>query len=247
VLGEIYEKKSRYCLILISSHYIEKPWTNHERQFALSRALKERGAYILPLIIDGSTLPGLSPTIGYLDIRNSDIPSVCRLLSQKLGAPAATTAQGRNAARTSKARIRDALSICYRRAVFTRLHAQMDHGAMIASLADCRVALQKLTPRISPADCQRLVAGIIGEIDLIERTHAQGFTWSGSGTAATIDGAKLRIIHSLGELSKKAGMPLELPRSLTEELIWGRSEADMAPAGHETWEGWIGSCGSFKG
>jgi len=123
----------------------------------------------------------------------------------------------------------------------------MDHDAMIASLADCRVALQKLVPRISPAGCQRLVAGIVGEIDLIERTHAKGFTWNGSGTAATIDGAKLRIIHSLGELAKQAGVSLEFPKSLTEELIWGRPEADMPPEGHETWEGWIGGCGGFKG
>jgi hypothetical protein len=52
ILGEIYENNSRYCLILISVHYIQKPWTNHERQFALARALRERGAYILPLNID---------------------------------------------------------------------------------------------------------------------------------------------------------------------------------------------------
>jgi hypothetical protein len=123
----------------------------------------------------------------------------------------------------------------------------MNHEAMMASLADCRVGLQKLVPRISPADCQRLAAGIVGEIDLIERTHSKGFTWSGSGTAATIDGAKLRIIHSLREISKRAGLPLELPKSLTEELIWGRAEADRPPEGHETWEGWIGGAGGFKG
>jgi AAA domain/TIR domain len=60
LLGEIYAKRSRYCLILISKDYAAKPWTNHERQFALSRALQERRAYILPLKLDDTNLPGLS-------------------------------------------------------------------------------------------------------------------------------------------------------------------------------------------
>lgn len=239
-LGEIYENRSRYCLILISSHYVNNPWTNHERQFALSRALRERGAYILPLQIDGSRLPGLSATIGYLNLRDSDVPSICRLLAQKLGPPATRNPQS-GVARVSKARIRNVLSVCYRRAIFTRLHAQMNHGAMLASLASCRVALQKRVVNISPTDCQALVAGIIGEIDLIERTLSKQY-W----TAETIDGAKLRIIHSLRALATKADVPIEFPRGITEELIWRRSDADLPPAGPETWDGFIGKGGSLK-
>jgi hypothetical protein len=247
ILGEIYANGSRYCLILISKEYVTKPWTNHERQFALSRALKERRAYILPLKLDDTDLPGLSPTIGYLDLRNSTVPELCSLLAQKLGPPAGERSHSVDETRVSKARIRDVLSACYRRAVFTRLHAQMSHDAMIASLADCRVALQRLVVRVTPSECQRLVAGIIGELDLIERVHAAGFTWAGSGTAATIDGAKLRIIHSLSELARVAKLPLEFPQSLTEELMRSKEDADSAPKGHETWEGWIGRCGGFKG
>lgn len=245
-LGDIYEKGSRYCLILISKNYLEKPWTNHERQFALSRALRERGAYILPLKLDGIDLPGLSPTIGYLDLRNSSIPEVCSLLAQKLGPPLATEDASNAKARVTKSKIRDVLAACYRRAVFTRYHAQLKHEAMFSSLADCRVGLQKLVMYVSPAECQRLVAGIIGEIDLIERAEASGFTWSGSGTAATIDGAKLRIIHSLIELARMAKLPLEFPQSLTEELIFSEEEARSPPAGPQTWEGWIGACGGVK-
>lgn len=246
VLGDIYANRSRYCLILISKNYIEKPWTKHERQFALSRALKERRAYILPLKLDDTELPGLSPTVGYLDLRNTDVAEVCSLLASKLGAPTGAV-QATGKAKTSKARIRDVLSACYRRAVFTRYHAQMSHDAMIASLTDCRVTLQKLVVRVTPSECQRLVAGIIGEIDLIERVHAKAFTWAGSGTAATIDGAKLRIIHALSELARDANLPLEFPQSLTEELIYSQEDANSPPVGHETWEGWIGGCGGFKG
>jgi hypothetical protein len=245
-LGEIYEKRARYCLILISKDYAAKPWTNHERQFALSRALRERRAYILPLKLDNTDLPGLSPTIGYLDLRNSNVPEVCSLLAQKLGPPTAERLP-QSEAKISKARIRDVLAACYRRAVFTRFHAQLSHEAMSASLADCRVALQKLVTRVTPAECQRLVAGIIGELDLIERVNSAEFTWDGSGTAATIDGAKLRIIHSLSELARIAKVPLEFPRSLTEELMNSKADADSPPEGHETWEGWIGGAGGFKG
>jgi len=246
-LGEIYAKRSRYCLILISKDYAAKPWTNHERQFALSRALQERRAYILPLKLDDTHLQGLSPTIGYLDLRNSSVPEVCSLLAQKLGPPTAERPHQSEESRVSKARIRDVLAACYRRAVFTRLHAQLSHEAMGASLADCRVTLQKLVTRVTPAECQRLVAGIIGELDLIERVNSAEFTWGGSGTAATIDGAKLRIIHSLSELARIAKVPLEFPRSLTEELMYTKADADSPPEGHETWEGWIGRAGGFKG
>jgi hypothetical protein len=245
-LGDIYANRSRYCLIIISKHYAEKPWTNHERQFALSRALKERGAYILPLKLDDTDLPGLSPTVGYLDLRNSDVSEVCKLLAQKLGSPAGKSGAPPAESRASKARIRDVLSACYRRAVFTRFHAQMRHDAMFASLADCRVSLQKLVMHVTPSEPQRLVAGIIGEIDLIERVGAEDFTWAGSGTAATIDGAKLRIIHALTELARQAKLSFELPGSLTEEIIFSPEEANSPPAGPETWEGWIGACGGVK-
>src|SRR5437016_13223879 len=43
-LGHVYGEWSRFCLMIISAHYVAKPWTNHERQFALSRALRERTA-----------------------------------------------------------------------------------------------------------------------------------------------------------------------------------------------------------
>jgi len=245
VLGDIYGRRSRYCVILISKHYVIKPWTNHERQFALSRALKERRAYILPVRLDDSELPGLSPTIGYIDLQNCSVPELCKLLAQKLGPPVYGKVEQDKLSRTSVARISKVLETCYRRAVFTRFHGQLNHQAMFDSLAQCRVALQKQVVHITPAECQRLVAGIIGELDLIERCQSKEFTWKGLGTAGMIDGAKLRIIHSLTELARRAKTPLEFPQSLTEELFKDAQEADAPPTGHETWEGRIGSCGGW--
>ncbi len=232
-LGEIYEKQSRYCLVLISKSYVAKPWTNHERQFALSRALQQRRAYILPLKLDGTDLPGLSPSVGYLDIRNSSVPEVCRLLAQKLGAPAAVAGSG-GAVGTSRARIREVLSTCYRRAVFTRYHAQIDSEAMFASLADCRVALQKLVIHITPADNQHLVAGIIGELDLIERANA---SWNKGGRleiSDTINGCKLRVIHALVELARRVRVPLAFPQTVTEDLLFSVQDANRPPTRRES-------------
>jgi hypothetical protein len=231
-LAKVYGEQSRFCLIIISENYIRKPWTNHECQFALSRALTERGPYILPLRIDDSKLDGLSPNIGYLDLRNSSIEEVCRLLSAKLGDP--QRSYGDTEAQLTEAQIstlRDVISACYRRAVFTRYHAQLNHEAMFKSLSDCRRALQTLISYVDPLNNKRLVAGIIAELDLIERVGAQPFT---SGAAGTVDSAKLRILAALFVLAKQAKTELVLPSSVTEELFFTEEEANAPPQGPET-------------
>ena len=100
---------------------------------------------------------------------------------------------------------------------------------------------------VEPLENRRLVAGMIAELDLIERVGSEPFTWNFSGTAGTIDGAKLRIISSLGALASTIDTPLALPSSITEELFWSEEDANKPPEGHETWEGWIGGAGGFKG
>ena len=67
-LDEVYRKKARYCVIFISKYYAEKAWPRHERRSALARAMEERGEYILPVRLDNTEIPGIRPTIGYLDI-----------------------------------------------------------------------------------------------------------------------------------------------------------------------------------
>jgi hypothetical protein len=247
-LGKVYGELARFCLIIVSENYIKKPWTNHERQFALSRALMERRPYILPLRIDDSKLDGLPPTIGYLDLRNSSIEEVCRLLAAKLGDPQRSEAEKEaqlTAAQLST--LRDVLSACYRRAVFTRYHAQLSHEAMFKSLSECRQALQKLISYVDPLANKRLVAGIIAELDLIERVAAEPFTWANSGTAGTVDSAKLRIIYALSVLAKEAKTDLSLPSNITDERFRTEEDANAPPEGHETGEQWIGMAGGFKG
>jgi hypothetical protein len=61
-------------------------WTNHERQAAQDRALRQRDAeYLLPVRIDGVTLPGMPSSIAYLDIALGP-QAIAQLFMRKLGA-----------------------------------------------------------------------------------------------------------------------------------------------------------------
>ena len=94
-LDDVYQNKARYCLLLISSAYAEKVWTNHERRSAQARALLQKTEYILPVRFDGTEIPGLPPTVGYLRFQDRGVAGICVLLLQKLGEPSETlTATG---------------------------------------------------------------------------------------------------------------------------------------------------------
>jgi hypothetical protein len=84
-LGEVYRSKARYCVIFVSHEYAARNWTNHERQHAVARALQERGdEYILPIKVDDAELAGVSPTLGYISLRERPIEGVAELLLRKL-------------------------------------------------------------------------------------------------------------------------------------------------------------------
>ena len=68
-LDYIYRQGSRFCLMFISKDYAEKAWTIHERRSALARLIQEGGDYLLPARFDDTELPGLRPTIAYVDLR----------------------------------------------------------------------------------------------------------------------------------------------------------------------------------
>jgi len=244
-LSTVYGEQSRYCIIVVSESYATKVWTRHEFRSAMAAALfgGDRDAYILPLRLDDTKLPGLRATIGYLDLRNIGLEDVAKMLIQKLGRP--PEMQATEAGEVTG--VAEVLSLCYRRSIFTRFHAQLSAEAMFASMSDCRVALQKQIVFVRPREAQQLVASIIAELDLVERVSQKEFAWEGLGTIGTVDGAKLRIIAAMRTLAKMSGTPVEFPTSITEELFWAPEDADAAPSGQETWEGWIYGGGGLKG
>jgi hypothetical protein len=84
-LSDVYQNKARYCLMFISANYAEKLWTKREREAAQSRAFRESVEYILPLRLDDTVLPGIDPTVAYVDLRQTSDEEVVRLVLRKLG------------------------------------------------------------------------------------------------------------------------------------------------------------------
>lgn len=85
-LDEIYRKESRYCVIFASAHYKKKLWTNHERKSAQARAFSEHSEYILPARFDDTEIPGIPPTIGYIDLRTLNPKEFAEMISEKVSA-----------------------------------------------------------------------------------------------------------------------------------------------------------------
>lgn len=81
---QIYSKRARFCVMFVSKAYFEREWTNHERQCAQERMLKEKGReYLLPIRIDDTELPGLLSTVAYMPIHNG-IDAIAAALIDKL-------------------------------------------------------------------------------------------------------------------------------------------------------------------
>jgi TIR domain len=83
-LSEVYQKKARYCLMLVSAAYAAKVWTTHERKSAQARALSQKNEYILPVRFDQTEVPGLLSTVGYLQFQEHGVAGICTYLAQKL-------------------------------------------------------------------------------------------------------------------------------------------------------------------
>lgn len=89
-LDEIYQNTAKFCVLFVSKHYAKKVWTNHERQSAQARAVRQHSEYILPVKFDNTQIPGLRPTIGYIDLRNMPPEKLAELIIEKAGKRQAT-------------------------------------------------------------------------------------------------------------------------------------------------------------
>ncbi len=87
-LDKVFRKLARVCVVFVSKEYVTKPWPSFEAQSALARAIEEKGEYVLPVRFDDSELPGLRPTIGYLDANQytpEQLAEVIRVKLKELG------------------------------------------------------------------------------------------------------------------------------------------------------------------
>lgn len=83
-LAELYTKRARYCVMFLSKHYATKLWTNHERKAAQARAFKESKAYILPIRLDETKIPGIFETIAYLNWHDEGVNKITAYILEKL-------------------------------------------------------------------------------------------------------------------------------------------------------------------
>lgn len=83
--GDVYAKKARYCLIFVSSSYIDRAWPQHERRFAQSRQLFSKKHYLLPVVLEQVEVPGIPRTLGTLDARGRPPSFVAVAIAKKLG------------------------------------------------------------------------------------------------------------------------------------------------------------------
>ncbi|MFF3951542.1 toll/interleukin-1 receptor domain-containing protein [Streptomyces sp. NPDC001902] len=84
-LDYIYGRAARYCVLFASADYEKKVWTNHERRSAQARALGENREYVLPVRFDDTEIPGLRPTIGFVDASTLEPEELADLVRKKLG------------------------------------------------------------------------------------------------------------------------------------------------------------------
>ena len=83
-LTEVYAKRAKFCLMIISKNYAIKHWTNHERKAAQAKAFTQNEEYILPLRLDETEIPGLNITVGYINYEETGLEETINLLKEKL-------------------------------------------------------------------------------------------------------------------------------------------------------------------
>ena len=84
-LSNIYEHMCRFCVIFVSEDYAAKVWPNRERESAQARALREKQEYILPARFDDTPVPGLLPTVGYIDLNDTSPVQLSEQITRKVG------------------------------------------------------------------------------------------------------------------------------------------------------------------
>ncbi|MBS1890646.1 MAG: toll/interleukin-1 receptor domain-containing protein [Actinobacteria bacterium] len=80
---EVFRKDAQFCVACVSQEWVERIWPSHERRSALARMIQEPG-YLLPVRFDDAEVPGLSPSIAYLDGTEIEPSEVASLLGKKL-------------------------------------------------------------------------------------------------------------------------------------------------------------------
>jgi hypothetical protein len=75
-----------YCVLFVSENYSGKRWTKLEREAAQARVFLRDPEYILPIRLQDADIPGLLPTVGYVDWRKEGLDRIVNWILQKVRA-----------------------------------------------------------------------------------------------------------------------------------------------------------------
>lgn len=84
-LRKIYVEESRIILVILSSEYTEKAYTQFESRIACERNLS--GDSLLIIKMDDVTLPWLNSTYGFMESSNYSVDEIVNFLKKKLQPP----------------------------------------------------------------------------------------------------------------------------------------------------------------
>ena len=85
-LIDVYSNQAKFCVVFISKAYRDKLWTQHELKAIQARAFQSAREYLLPARFDDAEIPGLLPTIAYLDLSKITPYQLAKIIAKKIGA-----------------------------------------------------------------------------------------------------------------------------------------------------------------
>jgi len=83
-LPRVFGPDTRFAVPLVSSNYVKKFWPRREFEFAKQEEEKRGFEFVLPVRLDDSTLPGLSPEVVYVNLRKEGLRGTADLMMSKL-------------------------------------------------------------------------------------------------------------------------------------------------------------------
>ena len=127
--------------------------------------------------------------------------------------------------------IKTILKDCYRRAVFTRMNAQLSIPAMFASLDKCRESLQQNIPDIRNKSLQDTATELLATMDQIQALK----TVQSADVIKSINLLKLSALHYFRQLAAATGGTYPLPDNgkLAEGIYFTQQEADSPLSSNE--------------
>jgi len=78
-----FSTEARYCGVILSKSYDERQWTRYERKIIVERGVRQIKDYIIPIIFDGTKIPGILDDVGYF-LLESGIDHIASTIHKKL-------------------------------------------------------------------------------------------------------------------------------------------------------------------